>query len=152
MWLFTALLLLPPVSLAVPAGIALQLSRTIAGAVSTGSNVVFDTVIFSSGNVSYNTGTGVITFNQAGRYVVNWSVAYQGVVNANNGATLALSSSQADFMAAGSPAPNGQVVGSGIVEVTLAPVTLSLVNSAGNLVYATSGPVKASLVIIESVI
>ena len=149
--LFSLMLLVPHMGFAVPAGIGLQLSRTSTGTVLTGSNVVLDTVIFSSGNISYSPATGVITFNQAGRYVVNWTVAYQGVTDASSGAVLALSTSQGDFLQGNSPAPNGQVVGSGIVEVTAAPVTMSLVNAAGKLVFGTQVPIKATLTIVESV-
>ena len=149
--LFSLMLLVPHMVLAVPSVIGLQLSRTSTGTVLPGSNDVLDTVIFSSGNISYNPGTGVITFNQAGRYVVNWTVAYQGVTDASSGAVLALSTSQGDFLQGNSPAPNGQVLGSGIVEVTTTPVTMSLVNAGGKLVLGSQVPVKATLTIVESV-
>jgi hypothetical protein len=150
-WLFSLMLLIPCSGLAVPSGIGLQLSRISTGTIPTGSNVVLDTIIFSSGNISYNSVTGVITFNQPGRYVVNWTVAYQGVTDASSGAVLAIATSQGDFLQGNSPAPNGQVVGSGILEVTTTPVTMSLVNSAGKLVLGSQVPVKATLTIVESV-
>jgi hypothetical protein len=40
--------------------IALQIERIAAGTVASGSNVIFDTTVFSAGNISYNNLTGVI--------------------------------------------------------------------------------------------
>ena len=57
--------------------IALQIERLAGGNVDSGSNVIFDNIVYSSGNISYNSGTGVITFNEAGRYVLDWWVATQ---------------------------------------------------------------------------
>jgi hypothetical protein len=57
--------------------IALQIERSTSGSVSVGSNVIFNTVVYSAGNISYNSVTGVITFNEAGRYVINWWAATQ---------------------------------------------------------------------------
>jgi len=50
--------------------IALQIEKSTTGSVGVGSNVVFDTTVYSAGNISYNNATGVITFNEAGRYVL----------------------------------------------------------------------------------
>ena len=55
--------------------IALQIERQAAGTVSANANVIFDTIVYSDGNVSYDASAGVITFNEAGRYVINWWVA-----------------------------------------------------------------------------
>ena len=132
------------------AQVALQVERTTTGSANTGSNVVFDTTVFSAGNVSYNSATGVITFNQAGRYIINWWVAYQLVDSATPIAVLALSSSQGDFLEGNSVSPSGQVVGMGIVEVVSAPVTVSLVNaSTGAIHYAASAALKATLMITQ---
>jgi len=138
------------VSQAASAQIALQIERTTSGSVVIGANAIFDSIIFSAGNVSYNPATGVITFNQAGRFIINWWVAYQLIDNANTTAVLAISSSQGDFLEGNSVSPSGQVVGMGIVEVAAAPVTISLVNaSAGTLHYAGSAPLKATLILTE---
>ncbi|WP_330389787.1 hypothetical protein, partial [Cellulosilyticum sp. I15G10I2] len=59
--------------------IALQVERLAAGTVVSGGNVIFDTTVYSAGNISYNALTGVITFNEAGRYVLDWWVATQSV-------------------------------------------------------------------------
>jgi hypothetical protein len=52
--------------------IALQIELLASGLVNVGSNVIFDTVVYSAGNIIYNSVTGVITFNEAGRYALNW--------------------------------------------------------------------------------
>ena len=77
--------------------IALQIERVTAGTVASGNNVIFDSAVYSAGNISYNAGTGVITFNEAGRYVINWWVATQAS-QSTNGTVFALSSSQGDFL------------------------------------------------------
>lgn len=108
--------------------IALQVELLTSGTVAPGTNVIFDTVVFSSGNITYNSLTGVITFNEPGRYPINWWVATQSSMSAN-GAVFALSSSQGDFLEGDSPIKTGQVVGFGIIDVVTAPVTVSLVNA-----------------------
>lgn len=129
--------------------IALQVERLSGNTVTTGSNVIFDSVVYSSGNISYNAGTGVITFNEAGRYVIDWWVAVQSVQSLA-GAIFSIRSSQGDDLKGNSPLRTGEVVGVGIVDVTVAPVTVSLVNiSTDTAYYSTQLPVKATLVVIE---
>ncbi|WP_280634493.1 hypothetical protein [Clostridium aminobutyricum] len=129
--------------------IALQIERTSAGFVAVSDNVIFDSLVFSSGNVSYDSLTGVITFNETGRYVINWWVAIQTTLS-TNGSGFALSSSQGDFLEGNSPIKSDEVVGIGIIEVAAAPVTVSLVNSSTNVVYYSSiVPVTATLVVVE---
>ena len=129
--------------------IALQIERQAAGAAAASSNVIFDSVVFSAGNVSYNNLTGVITFNEAGRYVINWWVATQSSTSAN-GAVFALSTSQGDILEGNSPIKTGEVYGVGIVDVTAAPVTMALMNTSnGTINYAALVPLKATLVVVE---
>ena len=52
--------------------IVLQIERLTDGNVSSGSNVTFDNVAYSAGNISCNPLTEVITFNETGRYVIDW--------------------------------------------------------------------------------
>jgi hypothetical protein len=77
--------------------IALQIELLADGTVASGSNVIFDTVVYSSGNISYNSGTGVITFNESGRYVLNWWVAVQSSPS-SNGLVFSISTSDNDFL------------------------------------------------------
>ena len=129
--------------------IALQLERLTSGSVAAGGNVVFDTIVYSAGNVSYNNVTGVITFNEAGRYVLDWWVATQTVAS-TMGAVFAISSSQGDFLEGNSPIKTGEVIGIGIVDAAAAPVTAALVNSSGgSAFYSSVNPLKATLVVIE---
>ncbi len=129
--------------------IALQIERLAAGVVASGANVLFDTIVHSSGNISYNAATGVITFNQPGRYVANWFVATQSSTS-TNGAVFAISSSQGDFLVGNSPIKTGGVAGAGILNIAVAPVTASLVNGS-TAAYFLAGivPVKATLVIVQ---
>jgi BclA-like protein/collagen triple helix repeat protein len=129
--------------------IAFQIERTTAGNVDSGNNVVFDSVVYSSGNISYNSVTGVITFNESGRYNFNWWVATQSS-QSTNGTVFALSSSQGDFLEGNSPVKTGEVVGFGIIDVASAPVTVSLVNASGQTVfYSPIVPLTATLVVIQ---
>ncbi|MDF2567792.1 MAG: hypothetical protein K0R90_1248, partial [Oscillospiraceae bacterium] len=129
--------------------IALQIERLAAGTVASSGNVIFDSVIYSAGNITYNSLTGVITFNEAGRYVLDWWVATQSSPS-GIGAVFALSSSQGDFLEGNSPIKTGEVVGIGIVDVVEAPVTVSLVNATPSIFYYSAAvPVKATLVVVE---
>ena len=129
--------------------IAFQIERLAAGSVAVTSNVVFDAIVYSDGNISYDNATGVITFNEAGRYVLDWWVATQSS-QSTNGAVFAFSTSQGDFLEGNSPLKTGEVVGTGIIEVVAAPVTASLVNaSTANYFFSTIVPVKATLVIVQ---
>jgi hypothetical protein len=110
---------------------------------------VFDKVVYSARNVSYNRLTGVITFNEVGRYVIDWWVATQSG-NSTNGVVFALLTSQGDYLEGSSPIKTGEVVGAVIIDVTLAPFTLSLVNSSNGInYYSKIVPIKATVVIIQ---
>lgn len=129
--------------------IALHIERLIEGIINSGENVIFDSVVYSSGNISYNPVTGVITFNESGRYVFDWFVATQSGVGIN-GTIFAITSSQGDILFGNLPAKIGEIVGFGIVDVISAPVTVQLsYQGSGNAFYAATLPVKASLVIVE---
>ncbi|WP_411678361.1 hypothetical protein [Caproicibacter sp.] len=129
--------------------IALQIERSASGSIAAGSNVIFDTTVYLAGNVTYNSTTGVITFLEAGRYSLSWWVATQATLS-SNGTVFALSSSQGDFLEGNSPLRADEVSGIGIIDVTVAPVTVSLVNaSTTDVFYANVVPLKATLVVIE---
>lgn len=130
--------------------IALQLQKTTGTIVADAANVIFDIISYSSGNISVDTTTGVITFNTAGKYVVNWWV---GTVSSpvTTGLTFALSTSQGDFIKGSSPVKTGELTGIGILDIAAAGTTLSLVNATGDTItYANNIPVIASLMIVES--
>lgn len=131
--------------------IALQIERLAGGNVDSGSSVIFDTIVYSSGNISYNSGTGIITFNEAGRYVLDWWVATQTSTSPGFVVFTAVSS-QGDNLEGNSPTKTGEVVGIGIIDVISASVTLSLnYTGSGTAILGTSVPVKATLVIIQDI-
>lgn len=127
--------------------IALQVQRTAAESTAAAQPVVFDNVIYSAGNIGYDTLSGTITFNEAGRYIIIWWVATLSATS-TVGVIFSLTSSQLDDIQSDSTIKTGEVSGMGIIGVATAPVTLSLVNRcAGPVNYSSSVPVKASLMV-----
>lgn len=129
--------------------IALQIKLQSDGMVTSGGNIIFDSTVYSAGNINYDSSSGVITLNEAGRYVINWWVATQ-LSTSTSGAIFTLSSSQGDSLEGNSPLKTGEVYGMGIIDVASAPISVSLVNSStGTFHYANQVPLKASLVVIQ---
>jgi len=64
--------------------LSLYLERQLQGAITSSSNVIFDTLITSSGPISYDALTGVITINQPGKFLINWFVASQASAGSNS--------------------------------------------------------------------
>ncbi len=125
--------------------IALQLALLASGSVEAGGPVIFDTTLFSAGDISYNHTTGVVTLNEAGRYAFDWWVATQSSASAK-GAAFAVSVSGGGTILGCSPLKTGQVGGFAVVYVSAPPVAVSLTNeSAAAFFYAGAVPVKASL-------
>lgn len=128
-------------------GIALQIERLAAGSIAASANVIFDTTVFATGNITYDSVTGIITFNEAGRYAVSWWVAPQPCTN---GVVFSLSFSQGDLRDGSSPVKTAEVSGIGIFKIIEAPVTASLVNaSTAAANFSTTVPVKATLVVVQ---
>lgn len=129
--------------------IALQIERVATGNIGVLENVIFDTPVYFAGNISYDSATGVITFNEAGRYLINWWVSTQSS-GSPSGVAFALSSSEGHFLEGASPLKTGEVVGTGIINVTSGSVTVSLVNaSPGSHAYALQTPLKAALTVVQ---
>lgn len=128
---------------------ALQIDLNTATTIEPNANVIFDTIVYSAGSITYNPANGEITFLEAGRFVVTWWIATQSS-QSTNGAAFALSSSQGDLIIASSPLKTGEVVGVGIVDVTTAPTTISLISiSDAPIFLPTILPLNGSLVIVE---
>lgn len=128
--------------------IALQIEQQLNGFVGSAQNVIFNSTVFTAGNIMYHAATGIITFMEAGRYTINWWIATQS--STSQGAVFSLFSSQGDSLKGNSPIKTGEVTGFGIIEVTTAPVTVSLVNNGtADFYYSTIVPVKAALLIVE---
>ena len=124
--------------------VELRIERTDGGNVVPGANVVFNNVALMTG-ISYNPATGVITFLQAGTYIVNWLVVTQTSISMN-GSVFALSSSVGDFIQGNSNLKAGEVSGFGKLIVTTPGETLSLRNaSTASVVYSSLVPIKAAL-------
>lgn len=130
--------------------IALQIEREIAGSVAVNDAVIFETTVFSSGDISYDSSTGIITLSEPGTYMLDWWVATQASI-ATTGPTFSLISSQGSQLEGCSPIKTGQLNGIGLVEVTASPVTISLVNtSAEAFYYPPSVPTKAALIVVQN--
>ena len=72
--------------------------------------------------------------------MINWWVASQST-QATNGVVFALASSQGDLLEGNSPIKTGEVVGFGVIEITSAPQTLSLINASNaEVFYAVAVP------------
>ena len=126
---------------------ALQIELTSSVSIAAGANVVFNTTVYSSGNISYNDTTGEITLQEVGRYLVNWWMATQSSVS-TIGSVFALLSSQGDLLEGSSPIKTGEVYGVGVIDVSVAPVTLSLINSNTATMYLSpQTPLQGSLVV-----
>ncbi len=132
--------------------IALELIRTTSGSVNPTDAVVFDTVLYLSGNISYNDTTGTITFQENGRYIVNWWVTVQTSLSIG-GITFALSSDSGDCIRGSSSGKSGQVNGFGIILVDSLPDSTTEVNleNAGTSIafYGSGLMVTASLLIVQ---
>lgn len=128
--------------------VALQIELQSAGMVMAGANVRFDTFVHSDGIIDYDSSTGVIIFKQTGRYLITWWVATQS--STSPGAGFALSPSLGNPLAGNSPLKTGTVSGTGVIDVSSLPFTLSLVNASINtLYYSTQVPLKATLVAVR---
>ncbi|QLY81801.1 hypothetical protein [Clostridium intestinale] len=128
---------------------ALHLERLNDQYIPSGSSVVFDNIVYNSGNIVYDPATGIITFTEAGRYILDWWVSTQ-TATAPNFLVFSLTSSQGDVLEGNSPVKTGEVVGFGIIDVLSVPVTVTLnYTSAGTAVLSSLVPVKATLVIVQ---
>ncbi len=128
---------------------SLQVTLTGGTNVPAGTNVIFNNVIFMTGNISYNTVTGVITFNVPGEYAINWWVDTQSSTSPT-GINFAISTSQGDFILGDSPIATGEVSGIALINVAAPGTTAQLVNATANdIVYSSIVPVQASLMAFE---
>lgn len=125
----------------------MQIERQSGGMVNSNDNVVFESILNSAGNITYNTATGVMTFLTAGRYVLSWWAATQSSASVQ-GVVFALVTSAGEVLKGNSPTKTGEVSGIGIIEVVTPPLTVSLINASGDKVnFASIVPVKAMLLV-----
>jgi len=109
--------------------IGLQIQRQSAGTVNTNSNVIFETIVNSYGAVVYNSLTGEIVINKVGRYFINWWVATQTSIGANN-ITFSIQTSQGDDLVRNSPIKHDEVLGFALIQVDSVPIALRLINKS----------------------
>lgn len=125
----------------------LQIERLVGGEISQNENVIFDSPIYSSGNIDYDEISGIITLNNPGTYIFNWWIATQ-TAETINAIVLAISSSQGDLIIGNTPIRIGEVYGMGVITVTSPPVTVSLINLTEDTVYySNETDVKANLLV-----
>jgi hypothetical protein len=94
----------------------------------------------------YDSTTGVITINQAGRYVFNWWVATG--CSLSNEAVFGLSSPAGDPVIGNSPQKAGQVSGFAVFDVDAPPAGVSLVyRGRPAICHSGTVPVKAALMV-----
>lgn len=128
--------------------IALQMERTQAGSVGTAENVVFDSVLYSSGNIDYDPLTGVMTFQEPGRFLLSWNVSTQASIS-SSGVVFAVVLGGNPIINS-SPNKMGQVSGMAIVNVPTAPASVFLVNyGVSRCFYSAVGPITASLTVTQ---
>lgn len=84
---------------------ALQIDLNTSVSIGPGSNVLFDSIVYLSGNIGYDPSTGNILILEAGRYIIHWWLATQSS-SSTNGSAFAISSSQGDFIIGNSPIKN----------------------------------------------
>lgn len=129
--------------------VALQLERSTTGVVAASASVVFNTLLFTTGNISYAPLTGIITINEPGRYVINWWAVTQASI-ASAGPGFALFSSLGAFIQSNSPNKLGPFSGAGIIDIPTVPATISLVNStSGDVTFSSLVPIKAGLALFK---
>lgn len=126
-----------------------QIERTTDGSVLNGNNVIFDNTLTLTGDIAYDSTTGVITLNKTGMYLLKWFVATQtskseiGTVFSITGMNINPTSIKGN-----SPIKTGEVTGISVIQVTDVPALISLINDSNQEVwYSTINPIKASLVI-----
>ena len=121
--------------------------------VPSGGNLVFDTVISSSGaDISYDPGTGIITFATAGYYFIDWHVTTQTGL-ANDGNNWAIQTTLSNLTITGSSHTKISVAsGFAILEAAVGE-TAQLVNvSNGTLVLSAAAQSKAALTVYRVVV
>ncbi|MGL6199834.1 MAG: hypothetical protein ACRC3H_12975 [Lachnospiraceae bacterium] len=114
--------------------------------------LVFDTIVSSDGTaISYNTGTGVITFNVASLYYIDWYVAPQFGLTVD-GSNWAIRTSISGLTIKGSSHTKVSVTtGFGIINA-VAGETAQLVNvSSGALTLSQAVQSKAALVVYNTI-
>ena len=106
------------------ANIALQVEKLADTEILNDQRVEFDNLVIQNGNISFDNMTGVITFNEPGRYTINWFVAVQSASN-NKFPIFEIETTPATEVIAGnSPIKTSEVSGFAIIDVPAAGTVL----------------------------
>lgn len=128
-------------------GMQLQLTAEIVTVPNDG-NVIFDTIVSSlSPVISYNSVSGEITITENGIYYINWWIGADGSTVAPF-ILFSIVVSDGTEISSATPIQSDNMSGNALLNITTAPVTLSLVNKTGNDVFL-GGLVKADITIIH---
>jgi len=135
-------------------GMQFQLQDQQIESVDSGDTVIFDTIISDlSSFISYNDKTGEITITQTGVFYINWWVAINTGLGADESFTFAIISSANDRIQASAPSLQAiQINGNALISITASeksPVTLKLVNLNNGTVGFGVAPIRADLTIIS---
>ncbi|WP_101696983.1 BclA C-terminal domain-containing protein [Clostridium minihomine] len=128
-------------------------AEQLVSAIPSNENVLFDTTLYTTGNINYNSNTGIITITRPGRYIIHWWLSTQASLS-NVGASFALVSSDGEMRIAASPLKISEVYGFGIftVESELKPLEVSLKNIAPQPFYFNQqAPLQGSLLVTEDI-
>lgn len=126
---------------------SIQLERQNMGSIQAGSNIMFDSTLYSEGGISYDNTTGEISINQIGTFVAQWFVAVQSCTS-TVGSIFSLSVSGGGSILGNSPIRTGETVGFSLIRVNSTPVTISLVNeSSAEVWYSDITPIKSSFLV-----
>lgn len=130
--------------------IGLQAQRNISGTVDINNPVIFNTLVIDiSDNILYNTSSGEIIISAPGSYYINWSVATQTALG-DNEISFSIVSTQGDNIIGSTSGKTGEVSGNALINISSAPVTLTLRNvSTGIVTYGRETQIKANIIIIE---
>lgn len=127
----------------------MQIERTTAGMIGIDENVVFENIMLLAGNIDYDSLTGRITLLESGKYKFDWLVATQSSIS-TEGVGFSLVSSQGESIVGNSPIKTGGVSGTGIIEVLLPPVTVTLQNNSNaTIFYSGVVPLKSLITVIQ---
>ena len=112
------------------------------------TNLVFDTIVSASGtDIGYDLGTGIITFNSAGYYYIDWCVTTQTGLS-GDGNNWAIHATLSNLTIAGSSHTKVSIATGFAILSAAENETIQLVNvSNGTLTLSSSAQSKASLTV-----
>lgn len=111
----------------------IQLERTIESVIGSNEAILFDRIVSSAGSqISYDAGTGVITFNDVGYYYLDWFVAPQFGLTTDGSNFAIVSSDDSPALTGSSHVRVAQTSGFAVIVVTTPGKTVRLVNTSDN--------------------